>query len=556
MSKRTAAKPEGRGNPLTALFTMIFGPMTKSNVYGWVALILVILGLRWIWFEPYKIPSGSMEPTLNGDPRFLRGDRVFINKHFYGVRIPFTTTYIWDWHDPQRWEIVVFKAAHANPEHKTLIKRVVGLPGERIQIRDGDIYINGELIEPPADLKEILHYTSVLMAPREQLEDVFVQLARETRMPPQFIHWDDAAENLILQIAVTNQVPPMLNPEHENVKRLMADVAALRTKLAADGIASVEAARTAGLTELISPSARQVAKDLLIVSDAPQYRLPLDSNSPLYVQDAVKELEAKVAELRERVKGLDADAIANGALDDFYGTVSRRTWRVLSDFYMGLVGRTASADMKYGLSEEERYSVIPDGHYLLLGDNSGNSLDGRVTGWVPRDNIIGRAFCIWWPVGHWRDFTGFSRTWWGAALLYGLPAAFGAYMLFHGAGYRVAPAFAAWPEAGIRRRSLLLVDVKAYRSRLPFAGGKRLPGRVGDLVLYEAGGEERIGRVVALEGEPAPGAGKGAKSAPPGSCAVAPLDAADGDAVDFPSAEAIVGAVYPLSRKRAAGRPE
>lgn len=555
MSKRAAATSPGSGNPLTALVTMIFGPMTKSNVYGWVALIIVILGLRWIWFEPYKIPSGSMEPTLNGDPRFLRGDRVFINKHFYGIRLPFTTTYIWDWHDPQRWEIVVFKAAHANPEHKTLIKRVVGMPGERIQIREGDIYINDELVEPPADLQEILHYTTVLMAPREQLENVFVQLARETRMPPQFIHWDDAAENLILQIAVTNQTPPMLNPEHENVKRLMADVAEVRKKLAAEGLSSIEAARAAGAADLISASARQVAKDLLIVSDAPQYRLPLDPNSPLYVQDAVKELEADVAALRERIKGLDDAAIANGALDEFYGTVSHRTWRVLSDFVMALTGRTASADMKYGLSDEERYSVIPEGHYLLLGDNSGNSLDGRVTGWVPRDNIIGRAFCIWWPVGHWRDFTGFSRTWWGAALLYGLPAVFAAYMVFHGAGFRVAPAFGSWPEAGIRRRSLLLVDVKAYRSRLPFAGGKRLPGRIGDLVLYEVDGVERIGRIVALEGQPAPGGGKSAKTVPAGTCGVAPPDASDSGTIDYPTAQAIVGAVYPLSRKPASGQP-
>ncbi|HNY86143.1 MAG TPA: signal peptidase I, partial [Candidatus Hydrogenedentes bacterium] len=61
----------------------------------------------------------------------------------------------------------------------------------------------------------------------------------------------------------------------------------------------------------------------------------------------------------------------------------------------------------------EEYSQVPEGHYLLLGDNSAHSRDGRWFGWVPNEHLVGRVACIWWPPPRWRDFTGFSETlWW------------------------------------------------------------------------------------------------------------------------------------------------
>jgi hypothetical protein len=86
-------------------------------------------------------------------------------------------------------------------------------------------------------------------------------------------------------------------------------------------------------------------------------------------------------------------------------------------------------EMRYGLRPEPEFSVVPPGHYFCLGDNSGESLDGRVYGWVPEENLFGRAAGVWWPIAHRRDFTGFTHTWWGKLLIFGIPAAFVLYEL-------------------------------------------------------------------------------------------------------------------------------
>ena len=100
--------------------------------------ILVALLLRAFFFEPFHIPSGSMIPTL------LVGDFIFVNKMSYGLRIPFTDpgrVHKLGERPPKRGDVVVF----INPQHPDIdyVKRVVGLPGDRIEIRDNVLYVNG-----------------------------------------------------------------------------------------------------------------------------------------------------------------------------------------------------------------------------------------------------------------------------------------------------------------------------------------------------------------------------------------------------------------------------
>ncbi len=232
----------GLGVFVLGLHLFFFSNMPKHQIFEWlksesVALILALL-IRWPIAEPYRIPSSSMEPTLHGDFRFGRGDRVFVNKWIYGVRYPFMNKRIWYGKKPQRWEIVVFNTVEKDAKHKTLVKRVVGLPGERVHIEGGKIYINGKPLELPPDMPDI-YYTS-------------------------------------------------------------------------------------------GPS--------------------------------------------------------------------------------GIEG------MKYGIRTEDEYSLIPENCYFVLGDNSAYSRDGRFFGWVPNEHIVGRVSCIWFPVSRWRDFTGFSKTWWWKTL--------------------------------------------------------------------------------------------------------------------------------------------
>lgn len=107
--------------------------------------IVIVMFLRSSIIEPYKIPSGSMIPTL-----FI-GDHIFVNKFAYGFKVPFTEffldkpLFLTEEKLPARGDVIVFKF----PKDPTInyIKRVVGLPGDRIQIRDKVLYINGQEIK-------------------------------------------------------------------------------------------------------------------------------------------------------------------------------------------------------------------------------------------------------------------------------------------------------------------------------------------------------------------------------------------------------------------------
>lgn len=102
-------------------------------------VILAVFLLRSFLVEPFKIPSGSMIPTL------LVGDYILVTKSSYGIRLPILNTKLIPTGDVDRGDIVVFRY----PRDKTLdyIKRVVGLPGDRIEYRNKRLTINGEAVE-------------------------------------------------------------------------------------------------------------------------------------------------------------------------------------------------------------------------------------------------------------------------------------------------------------------------------------------------------------------------------------------------------------------------
>ncbi len=101
--------------------------------------VLFIMCLRWAFFEPYVIPSGSMIPNL------LVHDFILVNKFSYGVRIPFTSEWLMKFGDPKRGDVVVFKSK--NDSGHFLVKRVVGLPGDNVEFNEaGELMINGDLV--------------------------------------------------------------------------------------------------------------------------------------------------------------------------------------------------------------------------------------------------------------------------------------------------------------------------------------------------------------------------------------------------------------------------
>ncbi|MDH5444302.1 MAG: signal peptidase I [Gammaproteobacteria bacterium] len=113
----------------------------KSLIREWrgfitfLALLLIFRGAIADW---YAVPTGSMKPTI------IEGDRVFVNKLAFGLRLPFSDVVLGQWGEPQRGEIVVF---YSPTDGTRLIKRVVGLPGDTISIQGNKLQINGHTVK-------------------------------------------------------------------------------------------------------------------------------------------------------------------------------------------------------------------------------------------------------------------------------------------------------------------------------------------------------------------------------------------------------------------------
>ncbi len=124
-------------------------PLLVEYSRSFFPIILVVLLLRSFVVEPFRIPSASMMPTLRV------GDFILVNKYAYGVRLPLLGTEILEVGEPRRGDVVVFRF----PQDPSVdyIKRVVGLPGDRIGYFNKVLYINGE----PARQTDLGLYTGV-----------------------------------------------------------------------------------------------------------------------------------------------------------------------------------------------------------------------------------------------------------------------------------------------------------------------------------------------------------------------------------------------------------
>ena len=117
-----------------------------SSVAAFMALLLVI---RAHVLTPFRIPTASMEPTLLGESPQHPGDTILVNRLAYREA------------GPGRWEVVAFRAVEKphvdGKEPPAIVKRVVGLPGEKIEISGGEVYVNDQLAAKPASLRDV-HY--------------------------------------------------------------------------------------------------------------------------------------------------------------------------------------------------------------------------------------------------------------------------------------------------------------------------------------------------------------------------------------------------------------
>src|SRR6185503_7574342 len=105
---------------------------------GWIkplaTAVIVVVTFRSAVADWNDVPSQSMEPTI------LVGDRIFVNKLAYDLKVPFTTWHLAEWSNPERGDVVIF---FAPPAGKRMVKRVVGIPGDIVELRNNQLLITG-----------------------------------------------------------------------------------------------------------------------------------------------------------------------------------------------------------------------------------------------------------------------------------------------------------------------------------------------------------------------------------------------------------------------------
>jgi signal peptidase I len=147
---------------------------------GLLLTLFVLTAVRSAIADWNDVPSGSMNPTI------VEGDRVFVNKLAYDLKVPFTTWHIAQWGNPKRGDIVVF---FSPADGLRLVKRVIGLPGDTIQLVNERLFVNG------------------VPASYERLPNSVGADLPATRLGPRFFEKESAPESPVHPVAILPRVP-------------------------------------------------------------------------------------------------------------------------------------------------------------------------------------------------------------------------------------------------------------------------------------------------------------------------------------------------------------
>ena len=116
-----------------------------------LVMALIVFSMRSSMADWNDVPTGSMKPTI------LEGDSIFVNKLAYDLKVPFTTRHLAEWSNPHRGDIVVFYSPH---DGQRLVKRVVGLPGDTLELRHNTLILNGQPVDYQPLAQELLRDVS------------------------------------------------------------------------------------------------------------------------------------------------------------------------------------------------------------------------------------------------------------------------------------------------------------------------------------------------------------------------------------------------------------
>jgi signal peptidase I len=157
--------------------TTLGGKIWRNWIKPIAMAIIVVTTFRSAVADWNDVPSQSMEPTI------LVGDRIFVNKLAYDLKIPFTTMHRAEWSNPQRGDVVVFFAPQNG---KRMVKRVIGVPGDRLELRNNQLWINGQRLQYKSAVTERIDQAALAdSAPFVFATETLDQLQHLMMMQPQ-----------------------------------------------------------------------------------------------------------------------------------------------------------------------------------------------------------------------------------------------------------------------------------------------------------------------------------------------------------------------------------
>lgn len=187
-------------------FTGIIGkkwPIIREWIESIIVAFILAMVIRTFVIQAFKIPTGSMRPTL------LEGDLILVNKFIYGAKIPFTNLSLPKLRDPTRADVIVFIYPE-NPK-KDFIKRLVGLPGETLEIKNGTVYINNEPLQANAFSQRYYYNRGDFSEEGEKIiipEDSFFVLGDNSASSQDSRYWGFVPHKNILGKAILIYWPP------------------------------------------------------------------------------------------------------------------------------------------------------------------------------------------------------------------------------------------------------------------------------------------------------------------------------------------------------------
>ncbi len=357
---------------------------------------------EWLWHRARTEASGRIVSGIDAANRLDRwGSRIFVNKFIYRLR------------DPRRWELAVFEFPYGD---KNYIKRIIGLPGETVSIRNGNIYINGEIARKPPAIQQHI-WMPVL--------DTELIPSREVVPMWDFAEHSDRWESVAGSGALTVDAGGIDHPIYARYAAPIRDFYAYNAVGNIEGRSNrhrVDEVKIETLVRIDDGGDDAAALSIRAAGGAHDFnvRIPVNGEKDVALYDRGEKVmlsrgphlqqggEYRIAVERydktlavhidgeEILRYLHGESLVHDDNEQFVGLgavgleATFERVRLFRDIYY-LPGMNNSDEKEY---------VLDDESYFVLGDNSPYSSDSRE--WesheVPSQNLIGRAFAIFWPV--------------------------------------------------------------------------------------------------------------------------------------------------------------